>query len=121
MATKRLRSTGGGSMAKIIDRIREKINSNPTLYIFIIFSELTYLMLLSGMWFVFALDRNHPLNILGILLPVGFLSFLFVHTIYIISGFCNTENKKIKIYVVKIFLLKLFLFLVTIALWFHTA
>lgn len=108
-------------MAKIIDRIRKKINSHPTLYIFVIFSEFTYLMLLSGMWFVFALDRNHPLNILGVLLPVGFLSFLFVHTIYIILGLCNTEIKKIKIYVVKTFLLKLFLFLVTITLWFHTA
>ena len=83
-------------MAKIIDRIMEKINSNPTLYIFIIFSELTYLMLFSGMWFVFALDKEHPLNILGLLLPVGFLLFLLVHLIYISLSLFETEIKKNK-------------------------
>lgn len=107
-------------MAKIIDEIRNKINNNPTLYIFIIFSELTYLMLLSGMWFVFALDKEHPLNILGFLLPVGFLLFLLVHLTYISLSLFETEIKKIRCYVIEIFFLKLFLFLISIALWFHT-
>lgn len=105
-------------MAKIIDRIMEKINSNPTLYIFIIFSELTYLMVFFGILFGFSPSKS--CSILGSILLIGGIPFfLLVHAGYIISSFVRRINDLRKT-AVTLFCLRLFFIFLLICIFGHT-
>ena len=53
-------------MAKVIEKIRNKINSNPSLYIFIIFSEITYLAVFFGILLGFGCIRPMGDLLIGI-------------------------------------------------------
>lgn len=105
-------------MAKIIDKTREKINSNPTLYIFIIFSELTYLMVFLGILFGFSPSKS--CSILGsVLLISGIPFFLLVHAGYTISSFVH-RIKGLRKVTVMLFFLRLFFIFILLCIFGHT-
>lgn len=111
-------------MAKVIEKIRNKINSNPSLYIFIIFSEITYLAVFFGILLGFGCirpmgDMPSLANFGFILLLCGILFFLLVHITYIIMSLFKSEFRKIAHYIVLMFLLKLFLIFFAFNLFAH--
>lgn len=113
-------------MAKIIDRIRKKINSNKLFYAFILASEFTYLLVFWGILFIWGCGSkmgNIKLlsDIGGFSFLIGIPCFLIVHISYIISSFFATHIKKFRDTIILLFLFRLFLLIFVFNIFGYTA
>ena len=101
-------------MAKINNRIMEKIYSNQSFYTFILASEFTYLLFFCGI--LFGWGCSSKMGNIRLLSDIGFYSFLIggicfliVHISYIILSFFAQQIKKFRDTIILLFLFRLFL------------
>ena len=112
-------------MAKMIDRIREKINSNQLFYTFILASEFSYLLVFFGILFIWGCGSkmgNIKLlsDIGGFSFLIGVPCFLIVYISYIISSFFAPQIKKFRNTIILLFLFRLFWVLFVFSIFGYT-
>ena len=113
-------------MAKIINKIMKKINSNKSFYIFILTSEFSYLLIFFGILFIWGCDPKignirFLSDVGGFSFLIGVPCFLIIHISYINFSFFVPQIKKFRKSTILLFLFRLFCVLTALDMFAYTS